>query len=35
MCRLSSEIDRLEEVKVLEDSNGYNGRERMISHEDE
>lgn len=34
MCRLSDEIDRLEETKVLEGSNGYNGRERMISSED-
>lgn len=34
MFRLSDEIHRLEELKVLTDSNGYNGRERMTSNEE-
>lgn len=34
MFRLSDEIHRLEELKVLADSSGYNGRERMTSNEE-
>ncbi len=34
MSRLSAETERLEDIKVLEGSHGYNGKERLMSSED-